>query len=159
MPSGPIIPRTLSLRQPGSHPYRVVSTRIKKVQCDCLILCHDTQGFLCHQIRQFLLHWKSSIFISGVDSTRITFSGTFRLITEKKTSSFLWCPRLMFSAPQYPFFPARCSQSATPNWAPGIKSSLCKTAIDCLHRNSFSDHSSKITSKLSSRCPIWSSCA
>ncbi|GFY29910.1 hypothetical protein TNCV_4072231 [Trichonephila clavipes] len=45
----------------------------------------------------------SSNFSPGEDSTRITLSGTFRLITEKNTTIFLRCPRLMFSASQYLF--------------------------------------------------------
>ncbi|GFT32285.1 hypothetical protein TNCV_1035421 [Trichonephila clavipes] len=63
-----------------------------------------------------------SIFYPSEDTTRITSSGTFRLITEQ------WSSRLMFSAPQYPVFPAGCSQKDEPDRSPGVKTSLCKTA-------------------------------
>ncbi|GFX88690.1 hypothetical protein TNCV_4636111 [Trichonephila clavipes] len=43
---------------------------------------------------------KASCTISpDEDSTRINLSEEFRLIIEKNTLHFLWCPRLMFSAP------------------------------------------------------------
>ncbi|GFS84785.1 hypothetical protein TNCV_2956811 [Trichonephila clavipes] len=110
-------------------------------------LCHHTQGFLCHQICQFLLHRKDEsefhIFSPGENLTRITLSGTFRLIAEKDTLSFLWCPRMMFSAPQYPVFPAGCSQRNASNWTPGVKASLCKKDEVCLPENSSSRHSKK----------------
>ncbi|GFW45510.1 hypothetical protein TNCV_3244501 [Trichonephila clavipes] len=44
------------------------------------------------------------------DSTGTILPDTFRLRTEKNTPPFLWCPQLMFSATQYPVFPAECSQ-------------------------------------------------
>ncbi|GFW06068.1 hypothetical protein TNCV_4478601 [Trichonephila clavipes] len=83
----------------------------------------------------------SSVFSPGEDSTRITLSGTFRLITEMNPP-FLPCPRLMFSAPQYSVFPAGCSYRT-----PGIKNSLCKTTINSLPGNSSSRYSMKLTSK------------
>ncbi|GFV97209.1 hypothetical protein TNCV_161781 [Trichonephila clavipes] len=97
----------------------------------------------------------SSIFSPGEDSTRITLTGTFRIIIEKITPPFLWCPRLMFSAPQYPVFPAGCSQRGMPDWTLGVKANLCKTDVDNLPENS-SRHSSKVTSELRSRCPPMS---
>ncbi|GFX88091.1 transposable element Tcb1 transposase [Trichonephila clavipes] len=54
---------------------------------------------------------------SGEDTTRITLSDAFRLTTEKSTPPFLWCRRLMFSAPQYLVSPVGCSQRDTPNGA------------------------------------------
>ncbi|GFV30226.1 hypothetical protein TNCV_97031 [Trichonephila clavipes] len=52
----------------------------------------------------------SSIFSPGEDSAKINLSSSFRLVTEKDMPSFLWHPQLMFSAPQYPVFPAVCCQ-------------------------------------------------
>ncbi|GFT17495.1 hypothetical protein TNCV_4807411 [Trichonephila clavipes] len=90
---------------------------------------------------------------------RITLSATFQLITEKNSPPFLWCPRLIFSAPQQPVFPVGCSQRDTQDWMPGVKDSLYKTAVERLHGNSFSRHSRKVTSKLRSPCTPMSSCA
>ncbi|GFV48441.1 hypothetical protein TNCV_3027111 [Trichonephila clavipes] len=52
----------------------------------------------------------SSTFSLGEDWTIITLSGTFLPNTEKDSFPFLWCPRLMFTAAQYPIFPRPCSQ-------------------------------------------------
>ncbi|GFT04979.1 hypothetical protein TNCV_4745071 [Trichonephila clavipes] len=100
----------------------------------------------------------SSNFSPGKESTRIILSRIFRLITEKNTSPFLWCSRLMFSAPQYPSFPAGYSQSDVLDWAPGEKANLCKTAVDSFPINSSSRHNSKVTRKLRSSCSPMSSC-
>ncbi|GFV85909.1 hypothetical protein TNCV_1422121 [Trichonephila clavipes] len=93
----------------------------------------------------------SSIFSPGDNSTRITLSGTFRLITEPPLP-FLWCPQIMFSAPQYLVFPAGCSQRNVPDCTLGLITYLHKMVTDCLPVNS-SRHSSRVTSKLKSRCP------
>ncbi|GFW92534.1 hypothetical protein TNCV_518511 [Trichonephila clavipes] len=69
--------------------------------------------------------------------------------SRKNKPPFLWCPRLMLSAPQYPFVSAGCSQRDSPDWTPGVKASLCKTSVDCFLENSASRHSSK----LRNRCP------
>ncbi|GFW61301.1 hypothetical protein TNCV_3378161 [Trichonephila clavipes] len=74
----------------------------------------------------------NSNFSPADDLTRIPLSGTFRLITEKNTPSFLRCPRLMFSATQYPVFPAGYSQKKRTRLNVGHKSSLCKTYVYCL---------------------------
>ncbi|GFY16335.1 hypothetical protein TNCV_2349801 [Trichonephila clavipes] len=84
-------------------------------------------------------------------------SSTFRLITEKSTLPFLWCPRLMFSVPYYPSFPAVCSQRDIPDWMLGVKLNLYKKALSlcrCLPGNSSSRRSSKVTSKLRSCCGL-----
>ncbi|GFV60119.1 hypothetical protein TNCV_3886371 [Trichonephila clavipes] len=101
----------------------------------------------------------NSIFSPGEDTTRITLSGTLRLISEKYTTPFLWCPELLFSAPQCPDFPAGSSQRGAPDWKPSVKADLCKMAIDCFLRNSSSRQSSNFTSKPMSRCPPMSSCS
>ncbi|GFV82644.1 hypothetical protein TNCV_1618731 [Trichonephila clavipes] len=82
---------------------------------DCPTLCHHRQGFLCHRTC-----WRdeSEELSSSEDSTIITLSGRFRLITEKNTLPFLWCQQLRFSSPQCPVFPARCSQRNAPGWMP-----------------------------------------
>ncbi|GFY29940.1 hypothetical protein TNCV_4072531 [Trichonephila clavipes] len=54
-------------------------------------------------------------------------------------------------ASQYPVFSARCSERDAPDWIPGVKANRCKTAVNCLTRNS-SRHGSKVMSKLRSRC-------
>ncbi|GFS73892.1 hypothetical protein TNCV_108061 [Trichonephila clavipes] len=95
----------------------------------------------------------SSIFSPGEDSMRITLSDTFRLIAKKNTSSFLWCPRLMYSAPQYPVFRAGYCQRDTQDWTPGVKTSLCKASVDYLPGNSSSRYSGKVSSNLRNRCP------
>ncbi|GFV64469.1 uncharacterized protein TNCV_1883071 [Trichonephila clavipes] len=41
----------------------------------------------------------SSCFSPWEDPMRITLPGESRLITEKNTPPFLWCPQMMFSAP------------------------------------------------------------
>ncbi|GFU99954.1 hypothetical protein TNCV_236071 [Trichonephila clavipes] len=74
----------------------------------------------------------SSTFSPGEDSTRITLSRTLRLITEKNTPAFFWSSQLMFSAPQYPVFPAGSGQRDTPDWMLGVKANRCKTAVYCL---------------------------
>ncbi|GFX76640.1 hypothetical protein TNCV_3163581 [Trichonephila clavipes] len=63
----------------------------------------------------------SPIFSPGDDSTRITLLGTFILITEKNTTPFLWCQRLICSVPSYPVFIERCRQRDTLDWMPGLK--------------------------------------
>ncbi|GFV44188.1 hypothetical protein TNCV_1825551 [Trichonephila clavipes] len=70
---------------------------------------------------------------TGEDSKRIF--DTFRIITENNMTSFLWCPRLIFSAPEYLVFPAGCSQRDDPAWNPGAKDSLYKRHVDCLPGN------------------------
>ncbi|GFW80393.1 hypothetical protein TNCV_2945251 [Trichonephila clavipes] len=90
----------------------------------------------------------STIFSSGEDSMRITFSGTFRLITEKKSPSFLHRPRLRFSASKYLVFPDVRNQRDAPDWTSSVKISLCKMAVDCLPGKSRSRHTRKVTSKL-----------
>ncbi|GFY23250.1 hypothetical protein TNCV_3939461 [Trichonephila clavipes] len=72
---------------------------------------------------------------------------------------FLWCPRLMLSAPQYPFFPAGGSQREAPEWTSGVMASHCKTAVDCLPGNSSSRHRSNVMHNQRSRCRPMSSCA
>ncbi|GFT07701.1 hypothetical protein TNCV_4046211 [Trichonephila clavipes] len=76
----------------------------------------------------------------------------------KNTPPFMWCPRLMLSAPQYPLFPAGCYQMVAPYRTPSVKASLYKRAIDCLLGNCSSRQSSKVTSKLRSRCPPMLPC-
>ncbi|GFX68745.1 CABIT domain-containing protein [Trichonephila clavipes] len=93
------------------------------------------------------------------ESTSFPLSDIFLLITERNIPPFLWCPPLMLLAPQYPVFPAGCSQRDAPDWTLGLKVSLCKIAVDCLPENSSSRHSSKDTSRLRSRCPPTLSCA
>ncbi|GFW80687.1 hypothetical protein TNCV_3235391 [Trichonephila clavipes] len=66
----------------------------------------------------------SSIFSPCENSTRISLSGSFNLITKKNKPAFLWCPRLMFSAPQYPVVPIKCSQRDAPDWTQGVQTSL-----------------------------------
>ncbi|GFT57864.1 hypothetical protein TNCV_4865811 [Trichonephila clavipes] len=95
----------------------------------------------------------SSNFSPGENSTRVTSSGTFQLISEKNTPQFLWCPRLMFSIPQYPFFAAGCNQRDVPDWTPDIKALFCTTAVDRMPGNSSSRHNSKVTNNLRSHCP------
>ncbi|GFU63374.1 hypothetical protein TNCV_247441 [Trichonephila clavipes] len=51
------------------------------------------------------------------------------------------------------------SQQNVPDWTPGVKANICKTAADCLPRNSSSRRSRNVTSKLRSHCPPMSSCA
>ncbi|GFW29672.1 uncharacterized protein TNCV_3935391 [Trichonephila clavipes] len=92
------------------------------------------------------------------DSTRITLPGAFRLISENNTLPLLRCLQLMLSVLQYPVFPAGCSQRDAPDWMPGIKARICKTSEVFLPGYAFSRHSSKVTSKLRSRCPPTSSC-
>ncbi|GFV16226.1 hypothetical protein TNCV_3379901 [Trichonephila clavipes] len=74
----------------------------------------------------------SFTFSPGEYSKRMTLSGTFQLITEMNTPPFLWCTRLMFSAPQCPVLPAGCSQRNTPDWTPGVKFDLCMMVVECL---------------------------
>ncbi|GFU65626.1 hypothetical protein TNCV_635491 [Trichonephila clavipes] len=71
----------------------------------------------------------SSIFSPGEGSTRITLSGTFRLITKKNMPLFLWCPQLMFSAPQIPCFLLDAVKGTHKTWTPGLKANLCKMAV------------------------------
>ncbi|GFX07754.1 hypothetical protein TNCV_4160231 [Trichonephila clavipes] len=68
---------------------------------------------------------------TGEDATRITLSGTCRLITEKNMPPFLWSPQLVFSALQYSVFPARCNKRDAPDWMLRVKTSLFKTTVDC----------------------------
>ncbi|GFW94927.1 uncharacterized protein TNCV_3398061 [Trichonephila clavipes] len=103
----------LPLNWGGIEPNRTVTCMMLKATANDsrhLALCHDEfrgpRSGLCRSGGRKV----SSIFFPSEDSTRITLSGTFRFITEKNTPPFLWCPRLMFSAPQYPVFPAGCSQ-------------------------------------------------
>ncbi|GFX62864.1 hypothetical protein TNCV_3351901 [Trichonephila clavipes] len=99
----------------------------------------------------------SSIFAPIEDLKIISLSGTFQLITENNMPPFLWCPQLLFSAPQYPVFPAGCSQMDAPDKTLGVKASLCKTHVDCLPGNSSSRPISKVTNKLRCQCPPMSS--
>ncbi|GFV71441.1 hypothetical protein TNCV_4564251 [Trichonephila clavipes] len=61
-----------------------------------------TQGFLCHEICRFLLcgrHESELHFLSRFKLDENHFAWEIStLVTEKNSSSFLWCPRLMFSA-------------------------------------------------------------
>ncbi|GFS52054.1 hypothetical protein TNCV_1104761 [Trichonephila clavipes] len=155
---GPIAPCKTSHRLPGSDPYSTVSsTRFENVQW-----CTTAQQYATRHKDSFPTKSIDFCFIGGIkvnsvsspgeDSTRITLSGTFRLITQKNMPSFLWCPQLMFSAPQYPLFPAVCRQRHAQDWTPDIKNCLCKTAVDCFPGNSSSRPSSKVMSKLRNRC-------
>ncbi|GFV47603.1 hypothetical protein TNCV_2081631 [Trichonephila clavipes] len=58
----------------------------------------------------------------------------------------------MFSASQYPVFSSGCNQRDAPNWTPGIKANLCKTAVDSLPGNSSSRHSNKKEAPKMWRC-------
>ncbi|GFW85517.1 hypothetical protein TNCV_145621 [Trichonephila clavipes] len=101
----------------------------------------------------------SSTFSPGEDSTKITLAGESRLISKTNTPPFLWYSQLMLLAPQKLVFLTGCRQRDTQDWAPGVNDSLCMMAVDCLSGNSFSRHSSKVTSKLMRHCPLMSSCA
>ncbi|GFT01769.1 hypothetical protein TNCV_4205751 [Trichonephila clavipes] len=109
-----------------------------------------------HQICRFLFRRRDEcelhIFSPGEDLTRITLCDMFRLITEKNTPPFVCFSRLIFLASPYPFFPAKCSQRDAPDLKPNAKGSLCMTAVNCLPGNYSSRYSSKVTSKLRSRC-------
>ncbi|GFW60289.1 hypothetical protein TNCV_1843691 [Trichonephila clavipes] len=147
MLSGPKAPRKTSHRLPGFHPYNAVSRQIphRNLQWCTTAQHYATTPFATKSVDLCYIRGMKtmSIFSPGEDSMRIT-------LVHFDTPPFLWCPRLMFSAPQHPIFPAGCSQMNALYWTPGVKASFYKTAVDCFPGNS-SRHSRKITSKLRSR--------
>ncbi|GFX12345.1 uncharacterized protein TNCV_63911 [Trichonephila clavipes] len=63
------------------------------------------------------------------------------------------------TAPQYPVFPAGCSQRNVSDWTPGVKASLCKASVGCLPGSPSCRRSRRVTKKQRSRCPPMTLCA